>query len=65
MPEPEYFTLKQAMNYTGVKSYDSLREMINTGLPVVMYGKTKKISKTAIDKFMKDHEVITKSQENS
>ncbi|MCI7633657.1 MAG: DNA-binding protein [Lactobacillus johnsonii] len=64
MPEPEYFTLKQAMNYTGVKSYDSLREMINTGLPVVKYGKTKKISKTAIDEFMKEHEVVAKPQES-
>lgn len=64
MPEIEYFNFKQAMNYAGIQSYTGLKELIKAGLPVVKVGRTKKISKTAIDKFMKDHEVITTSQKN-
>lgn len=55
MLETEYLSFKQAMNYIGIQSYNSLREMINAGLPVVMYGRTKKLRKTDIDKFMAEH----------
>lgn len=53
----EYLTFKQAMKYMGFNSYDSLREVIKLGLPVVQFGKSKRISKAAIDQFMKDHTV--------
>lgn len=56
----EYLTFKQAMKYLGFNSYDSLREVIKLGLPVVEFGKSKRISKTAIDKFMQEHTVQTK-----
>lgn len=52
----EYFSYKDAMNYLGISSYKALRDLIHSGLPVIQVGKTKKISKTAIDKFMKDHQ---------
>lgn len=58
----EYLTFKQAMNYMGFQTYDSLREVIKLGLPVIKFGKSKRISKTAIDDFMKDHTVASASQ---
>lgn len=53
----EYLTYKQAMKYMGFNSYDSLREVIKQGLPVIEFGKSKRISKTAIDEFMQVHTV--------
>lgn len=53
--QTEYFSYKQAMKYMGFNSYDSLRETIKLGLPVIELGKSKRISKSAIDKFMQDH----------
>ena len=52
----EYFSYKTAMDYLGFDSYKSLAKLINAGLPIITVGKTKKISKSAIDKFMKEHE---------
>lgn len=60
MPK-EYLTFKQAMNYMGFQTYDSLREVIKLGLPVIKFGHSKRISKTAIDKFMKEHTVKSAS----
>lgn len=60
----EYLTFKQAMKYMGFNSYDSLREVIKLGLPVVVFGKSKRISKSAIDKFMQDHTIQTKEVVN-
>lgn len=54
----EYFSYKEAMKYLGINSYQALRELVRNGLPVIQVGKTKKISKTAIDKFMNDHQVV-------
>ena len=44
----------------GFNSYDSLREIIKLGLPVIEFGKSKRISKSAIDKFMKEHQSVMK-----
>lgn len=57
---PEYFSYKQAMKYLGFDSYKSLTSLIKSGLPVIQVGKTKKISKTAIDKFMTEHQTTVK-----
>lgn len=54
----EYFSYKEAMKYLGFDSYKSLTSLIKQGLPVIQVGKTKKISKTAIDKFMNDHQIV-------
>ncbi|MDK6503149.1 DNA-binding protein [Lactobacillus crispatus] len=54
----EYLSYKSAMKYLGFESYKSLARLIEAGLPVITVGRTKKISKTAIDKFMKEHETI-------
>ncbi len=53
--QTEYFSYKQAMKYMGFNSYNNLREAIKLGLPVIEFGKSKRISKSAIDKFMQDH----------
>lgn len=54
----EYMTLKTAMKYLGICNYGTLREYIAQGLPVIKVGRSKRISKTAIDKFMAEHTVI-------
>lgn len=56
----EYLSFKQAMQLLGLKSYKSIKKLINLGLPVVEVGQSKKISKAAIDEFMKAHTVIAK-----
>lgn len=48
------------MEYLGFDSYKSLTGLINSGLPTIQVGKTKKISKTAIDKFMNEHQTVAK-----
>lgn len=53
----EYLTLKEAMSYMGFTTYDSLRNTIKLGLPVIRFGNSKRISKTAIDEFMQAHTV--------
>ena len=51
----EYLTFKEAMSYMGFTTYDSLRKIIKQGLPVIKFGNSKRISKTAIDEFMQAH----------
>ncbi|WP_276751185.1 helix-turn-helix domain-containing protein [Limosilactobacillus ingluviei] len=54
----EYFSYNKAMEYMGIKAPDTLRKYIANGLPTIKVGRSKRISKTAIDKFMADHTVI-------
>lgn len=54
----EYMSYKNAMEYLDIKSYKSLTKLIALGLPTIQVGKSKYISKMAIDNFMKEHEVI-------
>lgn len=58
----EYLSFKQAMHYMGFNSYDSLRKAVKDGLPVIQFNRSKRISKTAIDEFMKAHTVIAKEK---
>lgn len=58
----EYMSIKQAMQFLGLKSYKSIKKLINLGLPVVEVGQSKKISKTAIDEFMKAHTVVATTE---
>lgn len=51
----EYMSYKEAMQYMGLSSYRSLNKVIEQGLPTISYGKSKRISRSAIDKFMKEH----------
>lgn len=53
--QTEYFSYKEAMKYLGVKSHNTLNYYIKQGLPVTIIGNSKRISKTAIDDFMKGH----------
>lgn len=54
----EYFTYKEAMQYLGMKSLTTLRSYISKGLPTIQINGSKRISKSAIDKFMADHTVV-------
>ena len=54
----EYLTFKEAMSYMGFTTYDSLRKVIKLGLPVIKFGNSKRISKNAIDEFMKAHTTV-------
>lgn len=54
----EYLSYKEAMKYMGFKTQDTLRAYIKHGLPTVKVGNSKRISKSAIDKFMEDHTVV-------
>ena len=60
----EYMTLKTAMKYLGICNYITLREYIKQGLPVIKVGRSKRISKTAIDKFMAEHQTSTVNAES-
>ena len=59
----EYLSYKEAMQYMGFKTQDTLRTYIKQGLPTVKVGKSKRISKSAIDKFMQAHTVVA-TQDN-
>ena len=50
------------MKYMGFNAQDTLRTYIKQGLPTIQVGKSKRISKTAIDKFMQEHTVIKKEK---
>lgn len=54
---PEYFSYKEAMEYMGFKTQNTLRLYIKQGLPVIKVGNSKRISKTSIDIFMKEHQI--------
>ena len=58
----EYLTFKEAMSYMGFTTYDSLRKVIKLGLPVIKFGNSKRISKTAIDDFMQAHTAVVHPQ---
>lgn len=54
----EYFSYKQAMNYMGFNAPKTLTEYIKQGLPTIQVGKSKRIAKSDIDKFMAEHRVV-------
>ena len=58
----EYLSYREAMNYMGFKTQDTLRTYIKQGLPTIRVGKSKRISKSDIDKFMAAHRVVVKQK---
>lgn len=54
----EYFSFAQAKRYMGFNSYDALYKYIKQGLPTIEVGKSKRIAKPDIDKFMAAHRVV-------
>lgn len=60
----EYMTLKTAMKYLEISNYSTLREYIKQGLPVIKIGRSKRISKTALDKFMAEHQTTANAAES-
>lgn len=53
-----YFNYKQAMEYMNIKSKTTFGKYLKQGLPTIRVGKSKRISKSDIDKFMADHRVV-------
>lgn len=53
-----YFSYTEAMKYMGIRSLTTLRIYIKQGLSTIKIGKSKRISKSDIDKFMADHRVV-------
>lgn len=58
----EYFSYQQAMKYMGFSSPVSLQTYIKQGLPTIQVGKSKRIAKSDIDKFMAAHRVVVKQK---
>lgn len=56
----EYMSYKQTMEYLGIKSKATFGKYIKQGLPTIKVGRSKRISKTAVDKFMEEHQSSTK-----
>lgn len=54
----EYFNYKQAMEYMNIKSKSTFGKYLANGLPTIQVGKSKRISKSDIDKFMAEHRVV-------
>lgn len=59
----EYLSYKDAVAYMGFKTKDTLYTYIDNGLPVIIVGGSRRISKTAIDEFMKAHTVVAGQDE--
>ncbi|KRM18923.1 hypothetical protein FC40_GL000712 [Ligilactobacillus hayakitensis DSM 18933 = JCM 14209] len=56
----KYYTLKEACNILGFKSYKSLNEYIKKGLPVVIVGKSKRIDEQDLQEFMNKNKQVLK-----
>ena len=56
----EYFSFAQTKRYMDFNSYDALYKYIKQGLPTIEVGKSKRIAKADIDKFMAAHRVTAK-----
>ncbi|MBS0952402.1 helix-turn-helix domain-containing protein [Lactiplantibacillus plantarum] len=54
---PRYMTYKQAMEYLGIKSYNTLYKYIREGLIVVKISGIKRIDQLDADKFMEANKV--------
>lgn len=52
-------SLKQTMDYLGIKSYNTLYRMIDNGLPVIEVGKVKRIDRDKLDAFLSDKTVVS------
>lgn len=48
----KYLSLNQAMDYMGIKSYNTLYRMIDNGLPVIHVGNLKRIDRDKLDEFL-------------
>ena len=51
-------SLTDAAKYLGYGSKHVVYDLIKAGMPVINVGKTMRVSKTAIDSFMKAHEEV-------
>lgn len=52
---PRYMKMNEAMWYLNLKSYNSLHNFIDRGLPVTVINGIKRIDRVDADKFMEAH----------
>ncbi|USS86864.1 helix-turn-helix domain-containing protein [Fructilactobacillus cliffordii] len=52
----EYLTISDAMEYLGVKSYQTFKKLTNNGLPFVEIDGFKRIKKEQLDNWLRQHE---------
>ncbi len=57
----QLISFKEAQTYLGFKSPASLREYIQKGLPIIKVGKSKRIDKDDLKKFIQDHKEVVKN----
>ncbi|WP_204122110.1 MULTISPECIES: helix-turn-helix domain-containing protein [Levilactobacillus] len=50
--ETHILSLKQTMDYMGIKSYNTLYRMIDNGLPVIHVGNVKRVDRDKLDEFL-------------
>lgn len=58
--QSEFMTYKQAMDFLGLKTHNTLYRYIDEGLPVYVVGKSKRIKKSDIIEFMEAHKQVNK-----
>ena len=60
-----YMSIKEAQEYCGFKSAQSFKEFINNGLPVIVVGKSKRISKIDLEEFIEEHKVVHSNEKSN
>lgn len=58
--QSEFMTYKQAMDFLGLKTHNTLYRYIDAGLPIYVVGKSKRIKKSDIIEFMETHKQVSK-----
>lgn len=58
--QAEFMTYKQAMDFLGLKTHNTLYRYIDEGLPVYVVGKSKRIKRSDIIEFMEAHKQVSK-----
>lgn len=58
--QSEYLSYKDAMDFLGLKTHNTLYRYIDAGLPVYIVGKSKRIKKSDIIEFMEAHKQVSK-----
>jgi hypothetical protein len=54
---PRYMTLGQTCSYLNIKSRNTLKKFIESGLKVSVVNGTKRIDKFDVDEYMKKHQI--------
>ena len=61
----ELISIKRAMNLLGVKSYNTFKaNYLNSGLPMVVVNKNRKIDMADLRKFVNEHKEVKQNDSN-